>query len=120
MHAADHWNDGLEGLPDSVRDQIVGDQIERAESPEVLEALASVHDAARVALRDEGNFGFFLLAAGATVLQGWQVSEGGEIYRRLSAYRSPQADQSDWAGRKVLFALRRFLLTQQVNVNSTH
>jgi hypothetical protein len=102
-----HWTDGLEGLPDAVRDQIVGEQIKRAESPAVAEALAGVHEAARTELQQEGIFEMFVLVAGAAVLRGWQVSEGIELYRRLEAYQQ-------YAG-SVRSALRIFLLTQRVN-----
>jgi hypothetical protein len=108
----DHWTDGLELLDEKARHQVVPEQIARANSAPVAEALARVHDAARDALKSEGHFGYFLLAAGAAVLQGWQVSEGIEIYRQLATHVRKTAGPG--AG-DLRFALRDYLLTQQVN-----
>jgi hypothetical protein len=101
-------------FPDIDSDEAVEGQLARAGEPAVQTALALVHEVGREILRHEGNFNWLSFGAIATCLEGWQVSEACELFRRVRLDRNSYRKEQ---GLVLAGALRGFLAAHYIDAD---
>jgi hypothetical protein len=72
-------------LTDAELDAVTDAQLERADSPPVLAALARVHRSAAAVLEDAPGVALWRLAAAAAHLEGYMGAEGSALLRDVRA-----------------------------------